>query len=83
MAEGVREEWWNHTSHLMAALHNSNPYRKDDAKPSDFNPTLRRGRKEPDVMVPLSQLSGLIVKENRKPGTLIGGGTQPVLPPTK
>jgi len=83
MAEGVREEWWNHTSHLMAALHNSNPYRKGDAKPSDFNPTLRSSRSEPDIMLPLSQLSGLIVKEHRTPGKLIGGGTQPIIPPKK
>lgn len=85
MADGRREEMWNYTSHIMAALHNSNPYRSNDAKPSDFNPTLRSNSpKEPDIVLPLAMLSGLIAKPPvRPPGQLIGGGTTPATLPHK
>ncbi len=88
MAEGRREEAWNYVSHLMAAIHNGNPFRSGgDAKASDFNPTLSDSKK-PDAMMPLSMLSGLIVKPqpaapHRPPGQLIGGGTTPANLPIK
>lgn len=59
MAEGRREEAWNHTSHLLAMLHNVNlaDPGKDGREPAHFNPMHRP--EEVKQMIPVSSLKGI------------------------
>lgn len=58
MADGRREEMWNHTSHLLAMLVNVNRVdaKADPVHPCDFNPYAP---KPVPVEIPVSSLRGL------------------------
>lgn len=63
MAEAADRANWKHTSQVLAAIVNSNPYRKGKAAtPSDFDPyaSLDQARQQP-LKMPLATLTDLIV----------------------
>jgi hypothetical protein len=61
MIDGKRREQWSHTSHLIAALVNSNPFRKGEpVSPDTFNPYAQEKEqpagKEEAIKMPLKML---------------------------
>lgn len=61
MAEGRRRETWNHTSHLLAFIHNFG-FRKVSWKdPKDFNPMAP---KDKPVRMPLAVLAPMFTGKN-------------------
>ena len=65
MAEGRRREDWNHTASIIAALINSNPFRKPGAKPvspQEIHPMGRGESAAPTFRIKVSALKGMFDK---------------------
>jgi hypothetical protein len=66
MADGLREEWWQHTAHQMALLancHRQEKRRSTPFRPDDFNPHRRPARTAAWPKVPIQVLKQVFVDQ--------------------
>lgn len=61
MVKGRRSAEWSRTSSLMALIANVNSSRKRWS-PSDFDPTLKKSSKKPDVKLPPKESIDILLK---------------------
>jgi len=64
MTNARTDEAWNHTSAVLAMLHNVNRgQNQSPATPADFHPGSKRQDTLPPLKVPVKSLRGIFVKE--------------------
>jgi len=66
MAEGLREEWWRHTTHQMALLancHRNEKRRATPFQPAEFQPERRAARRTSWPQAPITVLKQVFVDQ--------------------
>jgi hypothetical protein len=69
MAEGVRDEWWQHTTHQMALLancHRNEKRRSTPFRPTDFHPYRQPAPPSSWPTAPLSVLKQVFVDQRAR-----------------
>lgn len=59
MADARQVDTWSQTASLLAQIHNSNPYVKRAAKPSDFLPRSMVTNHQPEESMSLSEAAAM------------------------